>query len=84
MAPIPNVSWRRRVSSAFINASALKSLHQFQDTAYVLGADIANPASVYMYNFLASSWSQQAVITNGFNPASWNGILDHDTNVICV
>ncbi|KZP12883.1 hypothetical protein FIBSPDRAFT_1049800 [Athelia psychrophila] len=57
-------------------------LAQYQDTVYVLGADTANPASVYMYNFLAKSWSQQAVKTNGFNPASWNGILDHDTNVI--
>jgi len=44
-----------------------------------MGADTANPASVYIYD--TSSWSQQPVTTGGFDPTSFNAILDHDTNV---
>ena len=48
-----------------------------------MGADTANPASVYIYDATAHSWSQQTVTTGGFDPSSFNAILDHDTNVFC-
>jgi len=46
-----------------------------------MGVDAANPASVYIYDATANSWSQQSVTTGGFDPASFDAILDHDTNV---
>ena len=48
-----------------------------------MGADTANPASVYIYDATASSWSQQSVTTGGFDHTSFDAILDHDTNVFC-
>jgi hypothetical protein len=46
-----------------------------------MGADTANPASVYIYDATATSWSQQPVTTGGFDTTSFDAILDHDTNV---
>jgi hypothetical protein len=56
-------------------------LSQFYNAIYVMGADSANPSSVYIYNVAAKSWSTQSVTTGSFDPASFNAILDHDTNV---
>jgi len=49
-----------------------------------MGADSANPASVYIYNAATKSWSTQSVTTGSFNPTSFVAILDHDTNVFCM
>jgi hypothetical protein len=56
-------------------------LSQFTNAIYVLGADAANPSSVYIYDATAKSWSTQTVTTGSFDPSSFNAILDHDTNV---
>lgn len=48
-----------------------------------MGADTANPASVYIYDATATSWSQQPVTTGGFDTTSFDAVLDHDTNVFC-
>jgi len=56
-------------------------LSQFQNAIYVMGADKANPASVYIYNAATPAWSQQTITPGGFDPSSFTAILDHDTNV---
>jgi hypothetical protein len=56
-------------------------LSQFENAIYVLGADTANPSSVYIYDASAKSWSAQSVTAGSFDPNSFNAILDHDTNV---
>jgi len=48
-----------------------------------MGADKANPASVYIYNAASSAWSQQTTTPGGFDASSFTAILDHDTNVFC-
>jgi hypothetical protein len=48
-----------------------------------MGADSANPASVYIYDAAAKSWSAQAVTAGSFDTSSFDAILDHDTNVFC-
>jgi hypothetical protein len=65
----------------FDGSSPACYLSQYSNAIYVMGADTANPASVYIYDTTASSWSQQPVTTGGFDPTSFNAILDHDTNV---
>jgi len=65
----------------FDGSSPACYLSQYTNAIYVMGADTANPASVYIYDTTASSWSQQPVTTGGFDPTSFNAILDHDTNV---
>jgi len=56
-------------------------LSQFQNAIYVVGADEANPTSVYIYNAATTAWSQQPTTPGGFNTSSFTAILDHDTNV---
>ncbi|KAG5635514.1 hypothetical protein H0H81_010977 [Sphagnurus paluster] len=65
----------------FDNPNPTCYLSQFFNAIYVLGADSSNPSSIYIYDATAKSWSTQSVTTNGFNPTSYNAILDHDTNV---
>lgn len=48
-----------------------------------MGADSGNPSSVYIYDATAKSWSAQTVTAGSFDPASFDVILDHDTNVFC-
>ena len=48
-----------------------------------MGADTSNPSAIYIYDAAAKSWSTQNVTTGNFNPASFDAILDHDTNVFC-
>jgi hypothetical protein len=57
---------------------------QYTNAVYIMGADSSNPSSIYIYDASAKSWSAQSVNTNGFDPASFGAILDHDTNVFCV
>ncbi|GBE87658.1 hypothetical protein SCP_1103350 [Sparassis crispa] len=57
-------------------------LSQFYNAVYVMNGDSSNPSSVYIYDAGAQSWSTQSVTTGKFNPASFEAILDHDTNVI--
>ncbi|KAF7369056.1 hypothetical protein MVEN_00232400 [Mycena venus] len=56
-------------------------LAEFFNAVYVLGADSSNPASIYIYNAGGKSWSTQSVTAGGFDPTSFEAILDHDTNV---
>ncbi|PFH53397.1 hypothetical protein AMATHDRAFT_55341 [Amanita thiersii Skay4041] len=57
-------------------------LSQFTNSIYILGADSANPAAIHIYDASAKSWSTQAVNKGDiFDPASFDAILDHDTNV---
>lgn len=56
-------------------------LSQFQNAIYVMGADKANPASVYIYNAATPAWSQQTTTPGEFDASSFTAILDHDTNV---
>jgi hypothetical protein len=65
----------------FNGANTTCYLSQFTNAIYVLGADSSNPASIYIYDATAKSWSTQSVTTGGFDPSSFNAILDHDTNV---
>ncbi|KAF7377659.1 hypothetical protein MSAN_00188800 [Mycena sanguinolenta] len=55
-------------------------LAQFYNAVYVLGADTANPANIYIYDATAKSWTMQTVTAGGFDPTSFEAILDHDTN----
>jgi len=59
-------------------------LSQNQNKLYVLGADSSSLATVYVYDFSASSWSSQAA--SGSPPDLGNSrsasVLDHDTDVI--
>ncbi|THH32542.1 hypothetical protein EUX98_g1640 [Antrodiella citrinella] len=54
---------------------------QFFNTIYILNGDAANPSDVHIYDAGAKSWSTQTTTTGGFSPASFDAILDHDTNV---
>lgn len=56
---------------------------QFFNAVYVLGADKSNPASIYIYDAGKKSWSTQSTTPGGFDPTSFEAILDHDTNVFC-
>ncbi|KAH7924719.1 hypothetical protein BV22DRAFT_1034871 [Leucogyrophana mollusca] len=56
-------------------------LSQYTNAIYVMGADSQEPASVYIYDAGAKSWSTQAVTAGSFDPSSFDAILDHDTNV---
>ena len=56
---------------------------KFTNAVYVTNGDKSSPSSIYIYDATAKSWSTQAVTTGTFNPASFNAILDHDTNVFC-
>ncbi|GLB39264.1 hypothetical protein LshimejAT787_0604260 [Lyophyllum shimeji] len=65
----------------FDKANPTCYLAQYFNAIYVLGADSSKPSSVYIYDATAKSWSTQDVNANGFDPNSYNAILDHDTNV---
>ncbi|KAJ7489408.1 hypothetical protein FB451DRAFT_1337161 [Mycena latifolia] len=56
-------------------------LAEFFNAIYVLGADTSKASDIYIYDATAKSWSTQSVSTNGFDPSSFEAILDHDTNV---
>ncbi|KAK7052310.1 hypothetical protein R3P38DRAFT_2859671 [Favolaschia claudopus] len=56
-------------------------LSQFFNAVYVLGADSSKAGDIYIYNAGQKSWSTQSVTTGGFDPTSFEAILDHDTNV---
>ncbi|EJT99355.1 hypothetical protein DACRYDRAFT_23912 [Dacryopinax primogenitus] len=56
-------------------------LSQYNNAIYILGADNANPANVYIYDATDNSWSMSVVTTAGVDPNSVVSILDHDTNV---
>jgi len=65
----------------FNGANATCYLSQYTNAVYVMGADSSNPSAIYIYDATAKSWSTQAVDKGNFNPASFDAILDHDTNV---
>jgi len=65
----------------FNSPNATCYLSQYTNAVYIMGADSSNPTSIYIYDATAKSWSTQSVTTNGFDPASFGAILDHDTNV---
>jgi hypothetical protein len=65
----------------FNGANTTCYLSQFTNAIYVLGADSSNLASIYIYDAAAKSWSTQSVTAGGFDPSSFNAVLDHDTNV---
>ncbi|KAJ6466920.1 hypothetical protein C8R45DRAFT_480503 [Mycena sanguinolenta] len=54
---------------------------QFFNAVYVLGADTANPANIHIYDATGKSWTTQTITAGGFDPTSFEAILDHDTNV---
>ncbi|KAJ3553382.1 hypothetical protein NM688_g3642 [Phlebia brevispora] len=56
-------------------------LAQFFNAVYIMNGDASNPSAVHIYNAAAKSWTTQSVTTGGFEPSSFNAILDHDTNV---
>ncbi|KAJ7705363.1 hypothetical protein B0H17DRAFT_920487 [Mycena rosella] len=63
------------------NGQATKCyLSEFNNAIYVLGADTSQPAAIYIYDASAKSWSTQTVTAGGFDPTSFEAILDHDTN----
>lgn len=57
-------------------------LAQYFNAVYVLGADKNTPSNLYIYDATAKSWSTQSTTPNNFDPTSFTGVLDHDTNVI--
>ncbi|EGN92587.1 hypothetical protein SERLA73DRAFT_190953 [Serpula lacrymans var. lacrymans S7.3] len=66
---------------SFDGANTTCYLSQYTNAIYVLNGDSQNPSSIYIYDATANSWTTQATTTNGFNPAAFDAILDHDTNV---
>ncbi|KAI8986906.1 hypothetical protein BD414DRAFT_578157 [Trametes punicea] len=56
-------------------------LAQFFNAIYFMNADKSNPSDVHIYDAGGKAWSTQKVTTNNFDPASFDAILDHDTNV---
>jgi len=65
----------------FDGANTTCYLSQYSNAIYVLNGDSQSPSSIYIYDAAAKSWTTQAVTTGSFNPASFDAILDHDTNV---
>jgi len=65
----------------FNGANATCYLSEYTNAIYVMGADTSNPSAIYIYDATAKSWSTQSVTTGSFSPASFDAILDHDTNV---
>jgi len=55
-------------------------LAQFFNAIYVVNGDAANPSNIHIYDGGKKSWSTQSVTTGGFDPTSFEAILDHDTN----
>ncbi|KAJ7267469.1 hypothetical protein C8J57DRAFT_1229029 [Mycena rebaudengoi] len=85
----PSTSWASGTAAdittqgrpPFDGADTKCYLAQFFNAIYVLGADKSKPSDVYMYDAGAKSWSTQAITAGGFDPSSFEAILDHDTNV---
>ncbi|KAI0264710.1 hypothetical protein BC834DRAFT_251962 [Gloeopeniophorella convolvens] len=65
----------------FDGANTTCFLSQFTNAIYVTNGDKSNPSNIHIYDATAKSWTTQAVTTGGFDPSSFNAILDHDTNV---
>ncbi|KAJ3478866.1 hypothetical protein NLI96_g9460 [Meripilus lineatus] len=65
----------------FDGANTTCYLAQFFNAVYILNGDAANPSAVHIYDAKAKSWTTQAVQAGTFDVASFNAILDHDTNV---
>ncbi|KAG6821136.1 hypothetical protein H0H93_006475 [Arthromyces matolae] len=72
-------TWASAPSQAAIRLAIC--LNQYTNAIYVLGADASSPSSIYIYDATAKSWSTQSVTTGNLDPASFDAILDHDTNV---
>jgi hypothetical protein len=66
---------------AFDGENTTCYLAQFFNAIYVLNGDKSNPSAIYIYDATAKSWSTQSVKAVGFDPTSFNAILDHDTNL---
>ena len=56
-------------------------LAQYFNAIYVINGDASDASSIYIYNAAAKSWTKQTMTNGGFDPSSFNAILDHDTNV---
>ncbi|KAJ7040747.1 hypothetical protein C8F04DRAFT_226665 [Mycena alexandri] len=56
-------------------------LAQFFNAIYVLGADSSKPNDIYIYDAAGKKWTDQSITAAGFDPTSFEAILDHDTNV---
>ncbi|GJE86667.1 hypothetical protein PsYK624_027480 [Phanerochaete sordida] len=65
----------------FDGANTTCYLAQFFNTIYVMNGDASNPSAVHMFDAATKSWTTQSVTTGTFDPANFNAILDHDTNV---
>ncbi|KAI9511643.1 hypothetical protein F5148DRAFT_1274158 [Russula earlei] len=65
----------------FDGANTTCFLSQYTNAVYVTNGDKSSPSSIHIYDATAKSWSVQAVTTGSFDPASFNAILDHDTNL---
>ncbi|RXW13763.1 hypothetical protein EST38_g12091 [Candolleomyces aberdarensis] len=68
-------------------SSPLCFLSKFANSIYVLNADKSDISSIYIYDATAKSWSKQktgGAAPKSFDPSSFGGILDHDTNVFYV
>jgi len=65
----------------FDGANTTCFLSQYANAVYVIDGDKSDASTIHIYDATAKSWSKQAVSTNSFDPLSFNGILDHDTNV---
>ena len=46
-----------------------------------MNGDASNPSAVHIFDAATKSWSTQSVTTGKFDPANFDAILDHDTNV---
>jgi hypothetical protein len=56
-------------------------LSEYTNSIYVMNGRQASPTDVDIYDVTAKSWSTQTVTPGSFSPASFDAILDHDTNV---
>ncbi|KAJ2912657.1 hypothetical protein MD484_g7753, partial [Candolleomyces efflorescens] len=68
-------------------SSPLCFLSKFTNSVYVLNADKSDLGAIYIYDATAKSWSKQktgGAAPKSFDPATFGGILDHDTNVFYV
>ncbi|KAG6332950.1 hypothetical protein ID866_6145 [Astraeus odoratus] len=77
----PRVPSNPPLDSPFDGANTTCYLSQYTNAIYVLNGDSQNPSSIYIYDASAKSWTTQAVTAGSFDPASFDAILDHDTNV---
>jgi len=64
----------------FDGTNTMCFLSQYNNAIYVLGADNANPANIYIYDATDNLWTMSVVTTAGVDPSNLVTILDHDTN----